>query len=119
MRKTNLFAALLAALLLVGMFAPQAEAQRWARGWGWNGGSYYAPSYYYSTPAYGYYNYGYTYPSYSYYSSPTYYYDYGYTYPSYSYYSGPTYYWSRPYYSGYYMPYNRGYVSVPWVNIGW
>ena len=117
MRKTNLFAAALAIVLLFGAFAPQAEAQNWRRAW--RQGYYdYAPTYYYSTPAYGYYDYGWTSPSY--YSAPTYYYDYGYRYPSTSYYSGPTY-WRRSYYGGYYnyTPYYRGYVTTPWVNVGW
>jgi hypothetical protein len=124
MRKTQLFAALFAVLLVFAAFVPTAEAQRWRRG-GWTGGGYYysQPTYYYSTPAYGYADYSVT-PSYSYYSAPSYSYDYGYSYPSYSYYSAPAYggyyYYSQPYYGGYYYsrPY-RGYVRTPWVQVGW
>ena len=121
MRKTHLFAAFLATVLLIGALTPQADAQRWHR---WSYGSYYAPSYYYSAPAYGYSTYwttpayAYSYPAYSYpaYSNRAYSYP-AYSYPAYGY---STYYWNGPtYYSGYSTPYYRGYVYTPWVQVGW
>ena len=104
----------LAAVLTTATIAASTPADAqwgWRRAARWGYGGY--PAYYgsyYSYPRYYRYNYPY-YGGYSYYTP-------GYSY-SYPYYGGYSYYY--PAYSSYYYPryYGGGYVSTPWVSVGW